>query len=214
MELKEAITKRKSVRRFSDKKISKEQIEEIILAGCQAPSACDKQLWKYIVIDESNLKQRIVDEGGADFIKDSPAGVLVLYGNYTDNNEYHDSIQSGAAAIQNMLLMATSLGIGSCWICHLPIKATMRKLLKIPHCFDPIAYIALGYSALDMPARQRKYLTDSIISWNKFDFKINNISSLLPNLKSLFRNVYFRLPLVLKKILRPIAEKFVKKFDE
>lgn len=214
MELKEAIISRKSVRNFSDRRISKDQIEEIVLAGCYAPSACNKQLWKYIVIDEFSLKQRIVEEGGANFIKNAPVGILVLYCNFTDNREYHDNIQSGAAAIQNMLLMATSLGISSCWICHLPLKSTLRKLLKIPHYFDPIAYIALGYPASAMPSRQSKNISDDIISWNIFHFKKNNISHSAPNLKSFFRNVYFHLPSGFKKCLRPIAEKFVKKFDE
>lgn len=216
MELKEAIYKRKSVRRFSNEKISKDKIEEIISAGCFAPSACNKRLWRYIVIDDDKIKQRIVEEGGAIFIRNSPLGILVLYGNCTDNNAYQDHIQSAAAAIQNMLLTATSLGISSCWVCHLPAKSTLRKLLNIPRYFDPVAYIVLGYPVAENSASSKKIRSsfNEVASWNRFDFKTPKPAIMRGKLKSFFRQNYFYLPLSLKKFLRPIAEKFVKKFDE
>ncbi len=213
MELKEAILKRRSVRKFQDKPVPYEYIEEIISAGLWAPSGCDKQLWRFIVIDNSQLKQRIVDEGGAVFIKDAPVGILVLYDNRTDNTEYRDYIQSASAAIHNMLLAATSLGIGSCWVCHLPLKCTLRKILRVPGYFDPIAYVALGYPAHEPKLRPRKDTVKYFISRNIFNFKKEESSFISLEAKRLLRRVYFSLPLALKKALRPIAEKQVKKFD-
>lgn len=213
MELKEAIYKRRSVRKFRDEHISRELIEEIIRSASWAPSACNNQLWRFVVVDDSKLKQEIVEEGGAAFIKDSPVGIIILYDSYTDNSEYSDNIQSAAAAVQNMLLTATSLGIGSCWVCQLPGKATLRRLLKIPKYFEPIAYVALGYSALDVKSHPRKNQLSEIASWNKFDFKIAKPKRARLKLRSIIRKAYFSLPLALKKALRPIAEKFVKKFE-
>jgi hypothetical protein len=213
MELKEAINKRRSIRIFSDKPINKKQIEEIIFSATSAPSACNNQGWRFIIIDSPLIKEKIVAEGGAIFIKDSPVGILVLYDNRTENLEYQDYVQSAAAAIENMLLTATSLEIGSCWICHLPLKRTLRKLLKIPFYFDPIAYIALGYYECGLKLKDAKFQLDEIVSWNVFDFKTTSQSILELKLKRIIRNTYFRLPLFLKKILSPAAERFVKKFE-
>lgn len=213
MELNEAITRRRSTRRFTDREISREVLEEIISAGNWAPSACDRQSWKFIIIDSPEVKQRIVDEGGSKFINDAPAGILVLYDNRSDDPQYQDYVQSASAAIQNMLLRATSLGVGSCWVCHLPLKDTLREILKIPRHFDPIAYIALGYAKDEARPRPRKNSLVDIVSRNKFDFKTVPQSFLGWRLKKIISRLYFRLPLGFKKALRPIAERFVKKFD-
>ena len=127
MELKEAISKRRSTRKFSDKEISRDVLEEIITAGNLAPSGCNNQDWRFVIIDSPSLKARIVEEGGAKFIQEATLGILVTYNNCSDNLEYRDYIQSASAAIQNMLLAATSLGVGSCWICQLPLKSTLRR---------------------------------------------------------------------------------------
>ena len=91
---------------------------KVIEAGMWAPSACNLQNWKFIVIDNQNLKEKLVDWGAAIFIKHAPMAILVLYDNRTANIEYQDHIQSAAAAIQNMLLAAISLELGTCWICQ------------------------------------------------------------------------------------------------
>lgn len=213
MELKEAIIKRRSIREFDNREISKEDVEQIVLSATLAPSACNNQSWKFIVINDAKIKERIVEEGGASFIKNAPLGIVVAYDNRTDNLEYGDYIQSAAGAIQNMLLTATSLGIGSCWVCHLPTKATMRKILEIPNCFDPIAYIVLGYSTFESKVRLKKYSSNDIISWNIFNFGVNKQSSVSLFFKRIARSFYFCLPASFKKYLKPFAEKFVKKFD-
>lgn len=213
MELKEAISKRRSIRKFEKKEISHQKIEEIIFSASLAPSACNRQLWRFIVIDNLEIKQRIVDEGGSVFIKDAPVGIVVLYDNQTDNLEYQDHIQSAAAAIQNMLLTATSLGIGSCWVCHLPLKSTMKKILRISRCFDPVAYILLGYPRHETKPRPTINQSSEIISWNKFSFKDVKQPKTKLYLRRITRNAYFNLPIFLKKSLRFLAERFVKKFD-
>lgn len=213
MDLKEAIKRRRSIRRFNANQIKRSDIEEIISSATLAPSACNKEAWKFIVVDNARIKERIVDEGGPGFIKEAPSGILVLYDNRTDNIEYRDHIQSAAAAIQNMLLTATSLGIGSCWVCHLPHKSTLRRLLKIPKCFDPIAYVVLGYYDYELKPNAQVYPLDKVIAWNEFNFALPSYPIAGIVIKRIARYIYFSLPLFLKKALRPVAERFVKKFD-
>jgi nitroreductase len=182
-----------------------------------APSATNRQGWRFIIIDEPRIKQEIVDNGGAVIINKSPCGVLVVYDKNTRNLRYQDFIQSGAAAVQNMLLTAHNFGLGSCWVCQLPAKATLRRILKIPKGFSPIAYILLGYNEKEPTKMPRKYPLDSLIGHNFFNDqgvleKTNTIKSLLTN--ALIRVYYVSPAFVKKRFLNKfIDQKFVKKFD-
>lgn len=206
-----AIKGRRSIRKYSDEKISKETIQKIIEAANWAPSACNYQNWKFIVIDNGYTKQKIVEMGGAVFIKDAPMGILVVYNDYTTNPEYPDYVESAAAAIQNMLLAAHSFGLGSCWVNMLPTKSQIRKLFSIPKNYDVIGYIALGYPAEKPTPHPRKQLQE-IMNYNSFNFKEEKIGG---TIKKAGAKLFFNLPLSVKKKLRPaIEKKFVKKFNE
>lgn len=192
MDVFKAIKERRSARCFLLKEIEKILLDKIIEAGAWAPSASNKQAWKFIVVDNSEVKKQIVDFGGSILIKDAPAGILVLYDNRSINLEYLDFIQSAAAAIQNILLAAYSLGIGSCWVCRLPSKKRMRKIFKIPHYFDPIAYICLGYAAEDSRLIERKYKFEDLVAYNRFSFNYHISGNFLTFfINRLKRKLYF-----------------------
>jgi hypothetical protein len=151
--------------------------------------------------------------GGASVIKNAPLGLLVLYKDISENLEYQDHIQSGAAAIQNMLLTAYSLNLGSCWICHLPSKRTLRKIFSIPKNFIPIAYILLGYPAIQPIPVSRKNEISDLISYDKFDFQSKKTPSLKIKTKRTLKRIYYFLPNSSKKLISPLVDKFlVKKF--
>ncbi|MBW2989710.1 nitroreductase family protein [Candidatus Woesearchaeota archaeon] len=210
MELTEAIYGRRSVRRFIKKDIEPEKLRKIISAGTFAPSACNIQGWKFIVVDNQRLKERLVNKGTIEFIKFAPIGILVLYDNVSGNPDYEDYIQSASAAIQNMILTSHSLGIGSCWICHLPSKKSLRKLFHIPSCYDPIAYVALGYYKKLPNPLPRKHGFNDIVSFNKFNFskKTNKKTIILRSSKRQLFRLYKLLPF--KKLFLPITKKFEK----
>lgn len=206
------IKTRRSIRRFINKDVNNKLIEKIIDAAIHAPSACNIQGWRFIIIKDDKTKKKIVDAGAASFILKAPVGVLVLYDNRTDNLEYNDHIQSGAAAIQNMILAAWSLNIGCCWACHLPPRRQLRKILNIPKIYDPIAYVVMGYfnqKPADVP---RKLPLKDIMSYNKFKFneKIKYDFGLI--VKKICRKIYYLIPL--RKYIKPtVDKKFEKKFD-
>lgn len=212
MELEQAIKTRRSVRRFSERPLEPGILEKIIDAGSHAPSHCDSQGWKFIFINDGAIKEKIFAAGGSYAIKNAPYGILVLYNTaLSDNLEYQDWIQSGSAAIQNMLLTIHDLGLGGCWICHLPSKRTLRKIFNIPKVYSTVAYIILGYPAVQRRDMPRKYRPDEIWAAHKFIWPGEKIAANV-YIKRALKKIYFVLPSSVKKIIMPITDKLVKKF--
>lgn len=213
----ETIKKRRSIRKYQDRKIDLKLLEEIVGAAAMAPSACNIQGWKFIVIDQQSIKDKIVKNGGSILIKNTPTGILVLYDNQTINSEYHDDIQSAAAAIENLMLAATAKNLGCCWICHLPKKNVLRKILKIPGNYSPIAYVLIGIPLTEPKNMARKYKLADIMSFNKFsaDWPLTKINPGLILTKKVLVKIYYLLPSWLKKglINNWLDKNIVKKFD-
>lgn len=214
MDIRETILNRRSVRRFKKIVPERDLILEILDVSRWAPTHCNTQEIRFIIVDDDTIKQKIVDMGGSVIIKNAPIGILVIYSNSSDNKEYLDYIQSASAAIQNMLLYSYSKGLATCWIAHLPRKSDLKMLFDIPAVYDPIAYILVGYPERNAKIVPRKYKIEDIVSANRFNFcnSITNTKSVV--IKSNLRRVYYRLPKIVKKILNPIVDKlFVKKFE-
>ncbi|MBD3250334.1 MAG: hypothetical protein GF381_02075 [Candidatus Pacebacteria bacterium] len=213
MNLDQAIKQRRSVRQFEDKSVPKSIVKQIIEAANHAPSACNKQDWRFIVIDDKKKLSLLSDLGGAYFIKRAPIAILVLYSNLTDNIEYNDYIQSASAAIQNMQLKIYSLGLGGCWVDNLPSKRTVRNIFSIPNIFDPIALVVLGYPKKKPRTIKRKHSVDEIYNYNQFNFKQTHTRHyyLTIQVKKLLRKVYINLPNFLKTKLLPLVRKLEKR---
>lgn len=211
-ELDEVIYNRRTSRHYLPDKIPAEVYAELISAAIQAPSACNEQEWKFIVVEDREILHWIFEQGGATFIDHIPQGILVLYYNRTDNKAYRDHVQSAAAAITILQLKAYALGIGSCWVCHLPPKREIRRKFKIPPYYDPIAFVTLGYCKREPVRRPRKTDVRSVLSYERFDFA----DPPLPwfdwkiFLRRWARRLYYLFPW--RKYLYPIAKRYEKKF--
>ena len=170
MELFEAIEKRRSNRKFLDTPVDPDVLSEIIRYGTLAPTACNRQGWRFIVFDDPSAMSGLVTlKGGAKFIPDAPAGVLVLYHKYSINPFYPDNAESAAACMQNMLLAATHFGLGGCWVNNLPPKPYLRRTYNIPKQYDIVGYVALGYPVKELGKVKRKYGSlDEVVSYNRF----------------------------------------------
>lgn len=212
MELTEAIKTRRSIRVFSDAKLEKGVLEKIIEAGNYAPSHCNMQGWKFIFIDDLGIKNKIFENGASHVVKNAPYGILVTYNKaLADNTMYQDWVQSGAASMQNMLLMLHNLGLGGCWICHLPRKKILNKILNIQKPYSPVAYLAFGYPKTTPVEVKRKKTTAEVYAVNKFIWQAEK-TPLKIYFKRIARRIYYRLPLLAKKIIFPLVDRFVKKF--
>ncbi len=212
MELREAIYKRRTIRIYNNEPVNDEEIKELISAAIQAPTACNFQLWKFIVINDSDILKKIHSAGGAAFLKIAKQAILVTYSNQTDNLEYRDYIESASAAIENMLLMATELGIGACWINNLPNKRKLRKIVGIPGVFDPIALITIGHYDKEPKEMVRKYSIEEVVSYNNFNFDdVEKKNSIKLFIRRLARKIYKVMPC--KQVIYKVVGKLEKKFD-
>lgn len=217
MDFIQTLITRRSIRNFKNQSVPRELIKKIIDLAIHAPSACNRQEWRFIVIEEDIIKKNIFDLGGSQVITQAPVVILVLYSNQTTNLEYHDDIQSASAAIENLLLAASDSGLGGCWVCHLPTKSQLRKLLAIPSDFDPVAAVVLGYPNFLPKPVNRKYQAEQVISYNQYNFSqaanVSKDSNL--RLRRLLIKIYQSSPLFIKRkfLNRFLDKNLVKKFD-
>ncbi len=215
MELIDAIIQRRSIRRYTDERVPKEVIDKIVQAGIWAPSACNVQGWRFIILDDKKIIDQILQHGGATFLANAYQAILVLYNNQTDNIEYKDHIQSASACIQNMLLQAHELNVGTCWVNYIPRKRVLKKLFSIPFFYEPIALVSLGYyDPLKIHEQKRKQTASECIAYNHYDFTDEPIPfsrRLALSFRRFARKMYFILPF--KRLINKKAHKYEKKFE-
>ena len=148
MEVMDAIYRRRSVRKFADRAVSREDLRQIIAAGMMAPSAGNQQPWHFITVTDPTMLKRVVDVNpNARMAIGAPAGILVCG---DTELEMHDGywIQDCSAAVQNMLLAVHAMGLGAVWTGTWPRPervAGFRDLFDLPDTVNPLAFIVLGY---------------------------------------------------------------------
>ena len=168
MDILETIRTRRSVRLFEDRAVAPSLLDLVLEAGQWAPSACNIQGTKYVVVTDEERKEELI-KAGVRKLRDTPVGIFVIYDNRSNNTEYLDHIQSGAASVQNMLLCAHALGLGAVWTCDLPPQRKMRKLLGVPWYYTIIALVRLGYPKFVPPPVERKYTLRQICSLERYE---------------------------------------------
>ena len=142
------IKQRRSIRTFNDKNISSNDIKTILECAMSAPTARNQQGWRFIVIDDKNILEDIskgIEHGK--MCKEANKVIAVCYKVDDELSQLYWE-QDASAATQNILLSATSLGIGSVWVAIHPRKQKvdfLSNLLNIPDNIKPLSIIALGY---------------------------------------------------------------------
>jgi len=162
MDVLEAIEGRRSVRAFEDKDVTEEDIAKLVDAACWAPSAGNIQPWEFIVVRKPMVKSRLVEAAlGQSFIAEAPVVIVVCANEIRSSQGYRERgrtlycLQDTAAAIQNILLTAHSLGLAACWIGAFREEGA-REILKIPSGIRPVAVIPIGHPAETLPPRSRR----------------------------------------------------------
>ena len=173
MEVKMCITKRRSVRKFLNKEISKNIVRDIIRCGHLAPSAKNRKPWHFWVVNK-DIKNKIADlmqdkeirvptsiQASANVIREAP--ILILVTTKKENNQVSDILSIGAC-IQNMCLRATDLEVGSLWIRD--VIYVEKEILTLVNAQDSIlvSALALGYYDKLPPKRPGKDLTE-VLTW-------------------------------------------------
>ena len=144
----EIIKLRRSIREYSDKEIFDEEIEKIIEAGIMAPSAKNQQPWEFIVIKDKSTLNKLSEKLSPLYAK-SKVTIILCMRNY-DLKSPTRIEQDMSACMENMMLEATYLGIGSCWVGTYPDTERMNPLIEIldiPNNIIPFCGLTLGYPA-------------------------------------------------------------------
>jgi nitroreductase len=154
----ETIITRRSIRKYKKQPIPKETLQKLFEAACQAPSAGNQQPWHFILLDDRKILNVIhTFHPSAKILKEADKAILVCGDLDLEKFKGYWMIDC-AAATQNILLAAHSLGLGACWLGLYPREgrmAGMKKLLHLPAHIVPFAVVALGYAGEIKPKENR-----------------------------------------------------------
>lgn len=170
------VKSRQSDRKYINKPVERELLLSCLEAARMAPSACNSQPWKFVVVDSPELLPAIAEAaagmGMNKWAKEAPVIVAVVLekmnltariGSVIKDKEY--SLLDVGIAVEHFCLQAAELGLGTCIMGWFDEKR-ICKLLGIKNRRVPLL-ISLGYSAADVRSKNRKKM-EEISSWNKY----------------------------------------------
>lgn len=147
MDILKVIMTRRSIRKFSGQVISDENLELILKAGFQAPSAHNREPREFVVvIKKSRLNEISEFHRYAKMLPKAGCGIVVC-GDKTKQEEIGFLTEDCSASIQNMLLAAHGLGLGAVWCGLYPVSDYVKKISKIlnlPEHIIPIGMVVVG----------------------------------------------------------------------
>jgi nitroreductase len=167
MELEEAIKGRRSIRAFKPQDVPEETVEKLIDAAMHAPSAGNTQPWEFVIARKPDTKKKLAQAAHQAFVEEAPVVIMVCANEKRSSSGYGKRgetlycIQDTAAATQNILLTAYSLGLGTCWVGAFNEKEA-KKALKTPKGIRPVAMIPVGYPNKNPSQRGRRPLNQIV----------------------------------------------------
>ena len=164
MDLLEGIHTRRSIRQYTDQKVEREQLLEIIKAGTWAPSGLNNQPWRFVIIRSAEVRKELAKYTKYHFlIEHAPACIAVFADKSVMYHEVKDH-QAMGACIQNMLLAAHGLGLGAVWLGEILKNADeVRTLLGLSRDMDLMAVVALGHPASQKHSSKRKEVSEVLL---------------------------------------------------
>lgn len=166
MDVSEAISKRRSIRTYKKQDLPQGTVEELLEAARWAPSAGNVQPWEFVVASAQRSKQALSEAAYGQIVLQEASVVIVVCADekyaeetYNERGKTLYCIQDTAAAIENILLTACSMGLGSCWIGAFK-ENEICKIINAPAGVRPVALIPIGYPNETPPARDRRPVND------------------------------------------------------
>ena len=162
---------RRSNRRFKQEKdVSKEQLLRLIEAAQAAPSAGNCQPWHFYAVKNKKVQAELKESAyNQDFILSAPACIIICTDSKRNEQRYGERgknlycLQDTAAAVQNILLCAKVMGLGTCWVGAFD-EDKAAEILNLPENFRPVALIPLGYPAEEFKPQNRRPI-DEIVTF-------------------------------------------------
>ena len=164
------IYRRRSIRKFTEKAVSTEVLEELFKAAMAGPSAMNAQPWEFVAVTDPEILQKC--RNALMFSKQNYTALICVCGSpRVQKNKAGDRfwVQDCSAATENILLAATALGLGSVWIGVYPIQTSVlqvRAILNIPDDVTPLNLIGLGYPAETKDPRTQ--YEESRVHWQTY----------------------------------------------
>ena len=165
MDLIDTILSRRSIRNYDPKDIPEDVLRQILEAGRQAPSAVNRQPVRFVVVTDREILKNLCNNVITRFVKAAPVAIAgcadvksFLTGKW--------AVVDAAIAMQNMVIAAWSLGVGSCWIGACDEKR-VKELLEIPEKWKFVALLTLGYPTKEPKPRKKKQFED-LFNFNSF----------------------------------------------
>jgi len=175
----ELILRRQSDRKYSNKPVEQEKLDRIIEAGRMAPSACNAQPWKFIVVTDPAVLGKMTEAASAQllgmnvFVGQAPVLIVIVRENPNFSSRVGRTIKSKdyshidiGIATENMCLQATAEGLGSCILGWFDEKQA-RYILEIPSSKRVELIITIGYSLSEYRTKKRKP-KEVTVSYNKY----------------------------------------------
>lgn len=166
MEFSDLIERRHSVRSYKTNALEEEKLNKILEAGRLAPTAANKQAYKIIVIHSENNKEILKKIYNRDWFVNAPVviGICSVASEAwvnADGKNYADI--DAAIVMDHMILAATDLGLGTCWVGAFNVK-NAKKLLNLESGLEPIAFTPVGYTVEASYKKMRKDLQEIVIN--------------------------------------------------
>lgn len=171
MDVENAILARRSVRSYKDKDVEQKKLEKIMDVVKTAPSANNRQDWKFVIVRDEETKEKIYGAAHRqNFVREAP---VVIAGITTDPDDIMScEIPAGivdlSIALDHLTLKAAEEGLGTCWIGAFN-QEEAKEILKIPEEYEIVALMPIGYPKrpLKKEKKNRKNL-EEVISYDSF----------------------------------------------
>jgi len=170
MNVMDAIRTRKSVRAYLDKPVEDEKLNIVLEAGRMAPSASNRQEWRFVIVRDVDTRKKLVRAAGNQlFIGKAPVVIVAC----ADTDEH--VMKCGqpcypidvAIALDHITLMAVELGLGTCWIGHFDEKE-VKKILDIPEKIRVIELMPLGYPTKPSAVEKMRLPLEKIVRYEQW----------------------------------------------
>jgi XTP/dITP diphosphohydrolase len=169
MDLMDVIKSRRSIRAYKDKPIEDDKLNAVLEAGRLAPSARNLQEWRYVVVKDKSLREKMVDAANGQRFVGQASAIIVACAVQTDHVMPCEELSypiDVAISVDHMTLMAAALGLGTCWIGAFK-QDKVKKLLNVPDEVKVVALLPIGYPDVSPDPRPRKSM-EEIVTYDKW----------------------------------------------
>jgi len=161
MDALEALTTRRSIRRYTDEPVADATVEAVLRAAMCAPSGFGQRSTRYVVVrDAATLRALSGASKHAGMVADAPVAVVVCGDTRAERHPGTYFVHDAVAALENLLVAANALGLGAVWVGVHPWTDRMdvvRAAVALPEGVEPIATVAMGHPAGPAPAATDRF---------------------------------------------------------